>query len=104
MLMADTMAVFFVVLGLTLALVSLTLLTRGLWPDAVHAATQRAHRGFVVPVLIGIPVAAAVITIPDTFRRRHELPPELETLQADDGGPDRDPADPGPPSGAPQTP
>ena len=69
MLMADTMAVFFVVLGLTLALVSLTLLTRGLWPDAVHGATQRAHRGLIVPFLIGIPVAGFPIVLAATLAK-----------------------------------
>lgn len=57
MLMADTMAVFFVVLGLTLALVSLSLLARGLWPDAVRITTDRIERGLVVPFLVGIPIA-----------------------------------------------
>ncbi|HRW19610.1 MAG TPA: AI-2E family transporter [Dermatophilaceae bacterium] len=42
-----------------------------------------------IGALIGIPVAAAILTIVETFRRRHELLPELEALQADaDGGPD----------------
>ena len=56
-----------------------------------------------IGAVIGIPVAAAVITIADTFRRRHELLPELETLQDDDGGSDGDSADAGPPSGAAET-
>lgn len=38
-----------------------------------------------IGALIGIPLAAAAITVADTFRRRHELLPELETLQDDDG-------------------
>lgn len=38
-----------------------------------------------IGALIGIPVAAAALTVADTFRRRHELLPELETLQDDDG-------------------
>lgn len=63
MLMADTMAVFFVVLGLTLALVSLTLLTRGLWPEAVRVATDRVERGLILPFLIGLPVVAIPVLI-----------------------------------------
>ena len=63
MLMADTMAVFFVVLGLALALVSLTLLTRGLWPDAVHTSAERIQRGLVVPFLVGIPIAGLPILL-----------------------------------------
>lgn len=57
MLMADTMAVFFVILGLALALVSLTLLVRGLWPRAVRISTERIERGLVVPLLVGLPIA-----------------------------------------------
>ena len=38
-----------------------------------------------IGAVIGIPVAAAALTVADTFRRRHELLPELETLQDDDG-------------------
>ncbi len=40
-----------------------------------------------IGALIGIPVAAAALTIVETFRRRHELLPELERLQADEDGP-----------------
>lgn len=36
-----------------------------------------------IGALIGIPVAAAVITIVETFRRRHELLPELVALRED---------------------
>ena len=36
-----------------------------------------------IGALIGIPVAAAVVTILETFRRRHELLPELEALRDD---------------------
>ncbi len=38
-----------------------------------------------IGALVGIPVAAAALTVAETFRRRHELLPELETLQDDDG-------------------
>lgn len=34
-----------------------------------------------IGALIGIPVAAAIVTILETFRRRHELLPELEALR-----------------------
>ncbi len=61
MLMADTMAVFFVVLGLTLAFVSLALLARGLWPNAVRVSTERTRRGLVLPFVVGFPVALVPI-------------------------------------------
>ena len=53
MLMADTMAVFFVILGLVIALVSLIVLVRGLWPVAVRASADR--------LLLPVPVADAEI-------------------------------------------
>ena len=49
-----------------------------------------------IGALIGIPVAAAALTIADTFRRRHELSPELEDLQDDVGEDDESEAGPGP--------
>jgi predicted PurR-regulated permease PerM len=43
-----------------------------------------------IGALIGIPVAAAALTIMETFRRRHELLPELEALQEDEVDEDPD--------------
>ncbi len=43
-----------------------------------------------VGAIIGIPVAAAVITIIETFRRRHELLPELADLQDEELADDED--------------
>ncbi len=57
MLMADTMAVFFVVVGLMLSFVGLWLLARGLWPERVAAAADRLDRGLVAPFLLGLPIA-----------------------------------------------
>ena len=37
-----------------------------------------------IGAIIGIPVAAAAITIVDTFRRRHELLPQLQALRDDE--------------------
>jgi hypothetical protein len=51
MLMADTMSIFFVIMGMLLAFSGLWLLCRGLWPGAVEAAAERCvkriwpHRG-----------------------------------------------------------
>lgn len=55
-----------------------------------------------IGAIIGIPVAAAAITIVDTFRRRHELLPQLQALREDelppeseeDDAPDDGPAPP----------
>lgn len=54
MLMADTMAVFFVILGLLLAFPGLWLLCRGLWPRTVELATVRCHRGLRSSFLVGV--------------------------------------------------
>ena len=61
MLMADTFAVFFVILGLLLAFPGLWLLCRGLWPNMVAGAADRCRKGLVKPILIGAPVFAGVI-------------------------------------------
>jgi hypothetical protein len=46
-----------------------------------------------IGALIGIPVAAAILTIVDTFRNRHELMPELAALREESNEPDDDDAD-----------
>jgi hypothetical protein len=63
MLMADTMSIFFTVLGLMLTFVGLWLLARGLWPRSVAAACDRFERGLVVPFLAGVPVTAVVLLV-----------------------------------------
>jgi predicted PurR-regulated permease PerM len=52
---------------------------------AVALASVFVGVGLFGPIgaLIGIPVAAAVLTIVETFRRRHELLPELADLQTE---------------------
>ncbi len=61
MLMADTMAVFFVVLGLMLSFVGFWLLARGLWPERVTRASDRLDRGLVIPFLTGVPITILVV-------------------------------------------
>lgn len=56
MVLADTMAIFFVVLGLIIALPALWLLCRGLWPDSVQHTTDLCHRGLFKSFLCGIPL------------------------------------------------
>jgi len=63
MLMADTMAVFFVVVGFLLSFVGLWLLTRGLWPERVAAAADRLDRGLLVPFLVGLPIAVVAVVV-----------------------------------------
>jgi hypothetical protein len=64
MLMADTMAYFFTVLGLMLATPGLWLLCRGLWPDLVIDSSAYCRRSLVKPFFIGLPIAIlAVITV-----------------------------------------
>jgi hypothetical protein len=61
MLMADTMAIFFVILGLLLALPGLWVLCRGLWPHAVAKAAAVCGEGLIKPFLAGLPGAAVMI-------------------------------------------
>lgn len=58
MLMADTMAIFFSVLGLMLALIGLWLLSHGLWPEKIAQASERSQKSFLKPFLLGLPLTA----------------------------------------------
>lgn len=60
MLMADTMTVFFVILGLLLAFPALWLLSRGLWPGTVKAARDLCDRGLLGSMMLGVPVAILI--------------------------------------------
>ena len=57
MLMADTLAIFLVVLGFLLALPGLWLLCSGLWPTAVGRTTADCNSGLLFPFLVGIPIS-----------------------------------------------
>lgn len=57
MLMADTLAIFLVVLGFLLALPGLWLLCAGLWPMAVSRTTDDCRAGLLFPFLVGIPIS-----------------------------------------------
>ena len=61
MLMADTLAIFFVILGLLLAFPGLWLLCRGLWPNLVAGAGDRCRNGLMKSILIGAPLTSAVV-------------------------------------------
>jgi hypothetical protein len=61
MLMADTMAIFFVILGLLLAFPGLWILCRGLWPRAVAKAATICGKGLIKPFLAGLPLTAVTI-------------------------------------------
>ncbi len=61
MLMADTMAVFFVILGLLLAFPALWLLMRGLWPPTVTTARDICDRGLVRPFMLGLPGVVMIV-------------------------------------------
>lgn len=63
MLMADTMAIFFVILGLLLAFPGLWLLCRGLWPKTVEGAAVRCSRGLVKSFLVGAPITAVMAIV-----------------------------------------
>ena len=61
MLMADTMAIFFVILGLLLAFPGLWVLCRGLWPRGVAKAAAVCGKGLIKPFLAGLPLTAVMI-------------------------------------------
>ena len=60
MLMADTMAIFFIVLGFLLAIPGLWMMCRGLWPGAVARSQAVCERGLLRPFLVGAPAAIGV--------------------------------------------
>lgn len=61
MLMADTMAIFFVILGLLLAFPGLWLLSRGLWPQTVTNAAAVCRNGLLKPFFAGLPLTAGMV-------------------------------------------
>ncbi|HEU4388178.1 MAG TPA: hypothetical protein VFV34_10295 [Blastocatellia bacterium] len=60
MLLADTMSIFFVILGLMLAFPSLWLLCRGLWPNVTSGATAVCSRGSLRGFAVGVPITIGV--------------------------------------------
>lgn len=60
MLLADTMAIFFVILGFLLAFPGLWLLCRGLWPQTVANAAAVCQNGLVKSFFAGLPMTAAM--------------------------------------------
>ena len=63
MLMADTMSIFFVILGMMLAFPGLWLLCRGLWPEAVAATADRCRKSLWSSFLLGLPITFVMIVI-----------------------------------------
>lgn len=63
MLMADTMSIFFVIVGMLLAFSGLWLMCRGLWPDAVEAAAERCTTRIWPYFLAGIPLTLVTILL-----------------------------------------
>jgi hypothetical protein len=63
MLFADTMAIFFVVVGVLIAFPSLWLLCAALCPDFVQRNVSAIEHGFLKSFLIGIPVVVASVIL-----------------------------------------
>jgi hypothetical protein len=61
MLMADTFAIVFSIIGFLLALQGLWLLCYGLWPARVQAALPRVTQNRIKSVLLGIPVTLVMV-------------------------------------------
>jgi hypothetical protein len=67
MLMADTMSIFFVIMGMMLAFPGLWLLCRGLWPEAVAAAADRCSKRLWSSFLAGLPITVAMVVLTKTL-------------------------------------
>ncbi len=67
MLMADTMSIVFVILGMLLAFSGLWLLCRGLWPEAVAAAADRCSKRLWSSFLAGLPITIVMIVLTKTL-------------------------------------
>ncbi len=63
MLMADTMSIFFVILGMMMAFPGLWLLCLGLWPEAVEAAADRCSKGLWSSFLAGLPSTIVMVVL-----------------------------------------
>ena len=63
MLMADTMSIFFVILGMMLAFPGLWLLCRALWPKAVAGAAERCRKRLWSSFLLGLPVTVVMVVV-----------------------------------------
>src|ERR1044072_5959102 len=63
MLMADTMSIFFVILGMLLAFFGLWLMGGGLWPRIVETDAQRCAKHIWPYFLAGIPLTLVMIVL-----------------------------------------
>jgi len=79
MLLADTMAIFLVVLGFMLALPGLWLLCRGLWPNKVNSAALICAKSLHKPFLVGLPITLTVAILASGLKA---LPGPLGTILA----------------------
>jgi hypothetical protein len=79
MLMADTMSIFFVILGFMLAFPALWLLCRGLWPNAVAAATAECDKSLFTRFVAGLPVTLGALIVAGALRR---MPGSFGTIAA----------------------
>ncbi len=61
MLMADTMAIFLVILGFMLAFPGLWLTCMGVWPSLVEGSRQRCEKGLIKSFFIGLPITVAMV-------------------------------------------
>lgn len=80
MLMADTMAIFFVVLGFLLAFPGLWLLCRGLWPDRVAASAARCKKGLFKPFLVGLPITIFFVVLSVGLNKGAGVPGKIAAI------------------------
>ncbi|MBK8222916.1 MAG: hypothetical protein IPK73_18020 [Candidatus Obscuribacter sp.] len=72
MMLADTMAVFFVVVGLILTLPALWLTLLGLWPGVVEASCQASSRKLWKSFLVGLPFLVLTVILVGVFSKLPE--------------------------------
>lgn len=63
MILADTMAIFLVIVGLLLAFNGVWLLSRALWGPLVAHAIDAHHEGMIKSFLLGLPMTAVAVVV-----------------------------------------
>jgi hypothetical protein len=63
------MAIFFVILGMMLALPGLWLLSAGMWPAAVAKSSARTAGNLVKPFVAGLPVTIVAVVVASVLKK-----------------------------------
>lgn len=80
MILADTMAIFFVIIGLLLAFNAVWLFSRAIWPDLVEESIYVLRRSFLSSFFLGLPVLGLAIGLVGFLSSLGKGPAELCVL------------------------